>query len=189
MLTLQADSLPTELPGKPKNPLNVLCSGAPQFVFKISILNCYVKIGLWWWWVGKSYNRKNMKDSAVVEMKRKAMIKPKQTQWLWRWLTVGDSEMHFEGRSTVGFAARCARQERKVDQGWSQASEQCTIALHTEMGKWRAGERQEAQLKCFGQRATENSILNFIKFPISSRLEHIQVEMLNKQLDMSLELK
>ena len=38
------------------------------FVFKISILNCYVKIGLQSWWEVNSYNRKNMKDSTVVEM-------------------------------------------------------------------------------------------------------------------------
>lgn len=71
----------------------------------------------------------------------------------------------------------------------SQTSEQCKVALLTEMGKGRAGERQEAEVKCFEQRVTKNSISNFIKFPSSSRLEHIQVEMLNKQLDMSLELK
>ena len=65
---LQADSLPNELSGKPKNPLNVSCSGAPQFVFKISILNCYIRIGLRWWWAGRSCNRKNLKDSTVVEM-------------------------------------------------------------------------------------------------------------------------
>ena len=71
----------------------------------------------------------------------------------------------------------------------SQTSEQCTRALLTEMGKGRAGERREAEMKCFGKRVTENSISNFIKFPSSSRLEHIQAEMLNKQLDMSLKLK
>ena len=77
---LKADSLPTELSGKPKNPLNVLFSGAPQFAFKISILNCYVKIGLQWWWAGKHYNRKNMKDSTVVERIKVISDKAKQTQ-------------------------------------------------------------------------------------------------------------
>lgn len=70
----------------------------------------------------------------------------------------------------------------------SQTSEQCIIVPLTEMGKRRAEERQEAEVKCFGQRVTENSISNF-KFPSSSSLEHIRVEMLNKQLDTNLELK